>query len=70
MHLLFLCQIILRMIWHNPEERNGITFVMELVLSVQAYRGMPFLCAWVQGMQYPYAGQGQPPCPVQWRFAT
>ena len=28
------------------------------------------LCAWVQGMQYPCAGQGRQPCPVKWRFAT
>ena len=29
----------------------------------QEYRGAA-LCAWVQGMQYPCAGQGQQPCPV------
>ena len=68
------------MIWHKPKERNEISIVMELVLSEQVYRGMQFLCAWVQGMQflcawvqgmqYPCAGQGQPPCPVQWRLAT
>ena len=70
MHRLLLCLIILRMIWHKPKERNEITFVMKFVFSEQVYRGMQCLCAWVQGMQYPCAGQGQPPCPVQWRFAT
>lgn len=25
------------------------------------------LCAWVHGMQYPCAGQGRQPCPVNWR---
>ncbi|MEF2707515.1 MAG: hypothetical protein U0N01_00045 [Pseudoruminococcus massiliensis] len=36
----------------------------------QEYRGRQALCAWVQGMQYPCAGQGRQPCPVKWRFAT
>jgi len=33
----------------------------------QEYRGRQALCAWVQGMPYPCAGQGRQPCPVKWR---
>lgn len=33
----------------------------------QEYRGRQALCARVQGMQYPCAGQGRQPCPVKWR---